>query len=329
MDYLTIISETFPRPWLADWFELASIKEGSVRFDDYLDEIETGDTPSEDVDGEECTREDVLSRVLDEVNRRIRWLGDSYPFALADGGLRLQLKSDLNHGMNAYLLCLWLSAKSDDIITSDHLIVTRNERNLFQACSTLCAAAFLGDHAFSFGFPRPEGTGILRGLSDLHAAGYPEGAPKDIMEAWMNSKAKDDEVDVIAWRRTNDSLPGVACFFGQSASGENWTNKPLSSDKIRSFQTAWYKYPPGTTPLRGIFIPFCPYPELMEDGEATYSKRIANETITYGIFFTRYRLPYYVGHCLGCDGGNTNLNHHEIIEELRAWSDGFIGALRV
>lgn len=327
MNFLTSLSESRPRPWLADWFELVALKEGIIRFEDYLDEAEACDTPSEDIDLEERAQENTFDKVLEEIRRRKQWLGPAYPFSIKDGGYSLCLATELSPGMDSYLLCLWLSVVDSEIIQDGYAKINKNEQTLFQWCSTIAAASFLGEYGFSFGFPRVSGGNILKGLSDLHKSGFPEGEPCVRFADWMNTAAKDDEVDVIAWRQTNDTLPGVACLFGQAASGGNWRGKHLSEGKLRSFQSKWYEHTPATTPIRALFIPFCPWPEIMDQSLTDYRKRLSVETMTYGIMFTRYRLPFYVEKHLNEQLGQTNLDNGKIIEALMQWRLDIINRL--
>lgn len=143
----------------------------------------------------------------------------------------------------------------------------------------------------------------------------------------MNSAAKDDEVDVIAWRPSNDSLPGTAYLYGQAASGGNWPDKPLSDGKVRSFQDKWYDIRPFPEPLRSIFIPFCPYPEVIDKSVEDYKRLLACETLNYGIFFTRYRLPYFVQKNMAEGVGASNIDAH-IKKQLEEWRREWVQRLR-
>ncbi|MDO9083690.1 MAG: hypothetical protein Q7U56_10445 [Humidesulfovibrio sp.] len=315
--------------WLADWFELKALAEGAVSFMDHIDALVDRDVAEEDIDADEVALEQARDRISDEIGRRIAWLGDAYPFSLEDYGYTLKLREELFPGHQSYILCLWLTAIITDMLRGETIRATRSEQNLFQFCSTVASASFLEGYAFSFGFPRPEGGGILTGLSHLHAFGFPEGQPQAEILPWMNGSAKDDEVDVIAWRTVNDSLPGVVCLYGQVASGGNWEKKSLTSDKIKAFQDAWYAIRPASRPCLAIFVPVCPWAQVLDShGIPDYKRKLYNKTLEFGIIFSRYRIPHYVDKYFSEELGQANIDNTSLINTLESWSRDLLGRLR-
>ncbi|MDD5435884.1 MAG: hypothetical protein PH343_10690 [Nitrospira sp.] len=316
-----------PRTQLADWLELKAIatKTGEIRIDALWDAEDFADDFQEE-DIEDSNRETLSSKATEEILCRCDIMKESYPFTITADGRYLQLKDNLTPGGLTYILCLRLSLAETDIIDDGFLPeISTDERYLFQICSTICTAGFLGGSAVSIGWPRKDKSSLLstlsrvqKGMNDgvVHSS-PPAGAPKFV---------KDDEVDVIGWASANDDMPGMLYLFGQAASGKYWPSKPLSNDKIWSFNNTWYIEVPGSRPLNAIFLPFCLFENLGDIGSIEYNATFRLQVMNYGIIFYRYRIPFYVEKAIALHKLNNPrvaIDHIEDIPLLISWWEGF------
>ena len=103
--------------------------------------------------------------------------------------------------------------------------------------------AEVGGAAWSFGFPRPDGTGFIRKLSEIRAV-LKDGSVK--ADPASPTAPKDDQVDVFASRGQRDGLPGFLLIAAQVAAGRNWKDKSIKSHIDRVFPARWFERPPAT-----------------------------------------------------------------------------------
>lgn len=213
------------------------------------------------------------------------------------------MTENLSEEHYAYLLCLYLSSVETHILNCE---IDNDERKLFQLISTVAASGYFNADAIWFGFPRPERNGFHAALRAAFHERIKEGVVVETPEAGTNTDLKDGELDIIVHRKMNDELPGQLFFYGQVASGKNYKNKPLSREQINLIHYSWFKKGPSMDFLRGMFIPFCSWHEVEGSlGREALRVRISQETVRYGIVFSRYRIPFYL---------------HEIMVQKRAAS---------
>ena len=112
-------------------------------------------------------------------------------------------------------------------------------RELFQYFATAALATEIQGRAWSFGFPRPDGSGFVDKLKEIWrvlADGRVEpqvGAPKYV---------KDDQVDVFAARLHPDGLPGFLLAAAQVATGKNVGDKSLKGH-LSAFKSPLVRHP--------------------------------------------------------------------------------------
>lgn len=333
---MPVYSET-PAARLADWLEFQAITHGyrEAALDLLLEAMGLSEDTPVDAFGEldpddaavwlseDTEREMVCGRVERELERRIDSLGKAYPFVFVDGSLRFNL--DLSkEGQLAYLLCLRLSLPLSEVLDQDRLpaINTQRERNLFQHCANLAAAGYLGGKTYAFGWPRPDKTDLLGALVALERAMQGEGIVQPAIPKTAPKKAKDDELDVVAWIPHSDGAGCALTLWGQVATGKDWTDKAFEEGRIERFRHRWYVKHPALKPVRAMFLPFSIFDDVHDHDPSEYVERLQEAAWEYGIIFHRYRLPVCVQHAF--DRGDEasvmrDLPCAEVARLLREW----------
>ncbi len=120
----------------------------------------------------------------------------------------------------------------------------------------------MNGRAWSFGYPRPDGSGFHKKLAEIWgvlrdgrlqtAAGAPE-------------KPKDDQIDVFAARLHPDGLPGFPLAAGQVATGKDWREKSLRHHLEKVFPQRWFGERPVTMMLCYHIIPFTRPDDIFPD----------------------------------------------------------------
>ena len=296
----------------ADWIELLVLssdkKEATILcIRDLLDlddvvsdaegrEIDDAEDPySEDIQESQERIEEVISSFYEEIEHRENSLQQSYPFVIEDGGNIIKLKQSLNLGCYTYLFCLIMSNGSKGgLIEEPKDFITQTERDLFQICSTLCAAGSNRGPAYSIGYPRPDSSPFLAKMLKIHKALIPHIIIRTTLGAGAPTRVNDGGIDVISWTPECDGTGGIKYMLGQAASGRNWMEKSATVE-IESFLNLYYDTRPNN-PFPEMYIPFCVEAEPTRD--YSFRERVNAEVDTQtrrlGHLYYRYRLPYYV-----------------------------------
>ena len=330
---------------LADWIELRTLADVHgffqlAKLKRYWDtqrnsedtDIEGRHSEEENTDEEGVSGYDedkFLDAITDELGERAKKLALSYPFEFSNDGLRFEVKQDISVGGWTYLLCLLFDHhKAGDIWTGTWIPnITNNERDLFQACSTLAAASKVQGCAISFGWPRPnQNPPFLQKLKQVYGH-FGEGRPRQTPLPGASPMVKDEEIDIIAWQPRPDGAAGTIYILGQVASGENWRGKSILGGPIRYFHETWFEIIPQSEPLAAIFIPHAVPPM----GEGTRNDRIERLTAGFGMIFDRMILPRMTqdGLALALDTSNDfHIERADDSPKIQAWVDGQIDSLR-
>lgn len=324
----------------ADWMELRAIYSSSGRstaaeFLGVMDLIEDRTAvlfPLDEVTGDildeailETHRNPPVDAMFGELQYRQRVLGDAYPFTVNRRPLGLVRVDDVKSvpGRVIYLFCLLASAIRENRIQP--AIVTRSAAsgiaNLFQVCACLAAGGYTAGEVVSFGFPRPTSTGFLSALR----AGYERfgaGSVRREVPPGFPVSAKDEGIDVIAWRDHPDRMPGKLYLLGQSASGVDWEEKSVV-DRVDQFH-GWFTQPPARHWLPSMFIPFTLHRDLSDDPMVAFDEMLANKFLRqearYGIVFDRLRIAYFADACLRTNGEvRSRVDGRERFDDLEAW----------
>lgn len=297
---LAVPDETVHRTKVADWLELKAVSspDGRVGFGTLI----SASALSEEEQPQDMADEDIKVDALvlsaqAEIIRRGNNTGEDYPFRIDDSGRAMQFITPVSNVGSVYLFCLFLSHAFDRTIIPKALApkVTNATRDLFQACATVAAGGYVEGPSISFGFPRPNGRAFLKALHRVYKL-FGDGRPRERPRAAAAKRIKDNGVDIIAWRRSIDSLPCTLYMIGQVASGADWVDKSVIPDR-EHFHKYWFEHVPGSQPQDAMFIPFGLEPEEPEDGTAyedVLTDYMQNIAYRYGTLFYRDRIARYL-----------------------------------
>jgi hypothetical protein len=283
---------------------------------------------SDDFEGSNSDAEIFLQNISAEISSRIRQLEATYPFELSENGATLSLKENFSAGAYIYLFCLFLShPKKGAVLNGRYLPKITNEvRDLFQACSTWAAAGIVKGNAYSFGFPRPDGSGFLQKLQLVYNK-FGEGKVVDAIPKGASRRPKDEQIDVIAWQDRADGAAGKFYVLGQVASGNDWPDKTIKGAAIDRFHGTWFSNPQiASQALASLFIPFCIVPE---DGDTT-AERLNILTLEFGNVYYRHLLPLLAQKGIDHFENNPNCIVERItdINRISKWVDSELSKLR-
>jgi hypothetical protein len=270
---------------LADWLEINSLADpdGSVSRQDLISLL---GLESEDDQVGQVESEDVISQIFSEIERRVEAVDGNYPFSFS--GDRLIRKRGSGRYL-PYIFCLLISYFGVD--KRDFLKEWKKDQvtKKFEDLSAKATKALLGDGRLKtkvriFGFPRrwrgdvtnPRFTEALRKI----CLDCGELTPKNRLAA---ATANDGGLDIIAWKRLPDKLPGNLFFLGQCAAGANW------SDKLYDIESFLWFVEDAEGFIKGTFIPHVPDTDTDRSREdwSRYRKDA-------GILFNRCRIAFLV-----------------------------------
>lgn len=270
MDDLTGARRNFDRA--ADFLELAAFFAGDseVLVSELANQARIG-AAEDHADLDEEMRngeEELVSSTVGRIETRRQALEAAYPFELDRGGdiLTCTLAED-SLEQAAYVLSLVLSnlRSMSPILDGSGIHPDDNEvrqlQRYFQYFATAALAAEIQGPSWSFGFPRPDGSGFLnkleqiwQTLNDGHV-GAQAGAPQH---------PKDDQIDVFAARPHPDGLPGFPLAAAQVATGRDARNKSLKGH-LSAFKGRWFASQPVTEFIAYMIVPFAKADEQFVD----------------------------------------------------------------
>ena len=271
MPGLPLPSSTGDPMALADWVELHALRSADLNAswgDLYAALQMEGLQPVESA----CTR------TFDELWLRASAAADAYPFHVT--GNYIQCTDDWRQ-YPEYVFCLCLSyfgAPDRSQRPPEH------PRRLFEHLATHAAGAYLGEGgaAVRFGAPRDAAvfpSNFMAAVAKVCGTSMMgEGSPRARRNA---CRAKDDGVDVIAWRDFPDRAEGKLLLFGNCASGRDWRQKVFELSP-RTFCNKWISPEPPSKILRSMFSPH----RVPRD---EWCDRISE----VGLLFDRCRLAYW------------------------------------
>lgn len=273
--------------------------------------------PDSDVDEPEPevterVTDDLEERVFEEIELRKIKVGTAYPFQVrpvADNSMAniVVLEDDwgdLCTGKLFYVFCLLNTAVREGLITlseAEKSIETEIGK-LFQVCSCLAVAGYIGPDVVSFGFPRPQGNAFLPALRAM-CDRYGSYSVVDKIPYGWDVDAKDGGIDIIAWRHFPDGHAGTYMLFVQVASGKKWRDKSVGDD-VRALKK-WFN--PGGFEhfLPAICIPFPLWqkqeepPKNIDGTKISFSDGVKaafeNREGKFGVIFDRGRLSFSAG----------------------------------
>ncbi len=305
----------------ADYLELKALFSGRSFSQDLVNALEdAAENEYEDVDTEIRAREEIASGAESRILSRQRILSSSYPFKLDESGSILSFAADRrNNGTHAYLVSLLLSnlraqtplLQDAEFHPSDDDV--RGLRRYFQYFATAAIAAEVGGPAWSFGAPRPDGTGFRAKLSEIWSVlgdGYVRPDPT------APKRPQDDGIDVFAWREQTDGLPGFLLVAAQVATGGNWKDKSLLAHVDRVFHHRWFGRPPATRMVPYHVIPFARPDEAFRD-----------DVLVLGNVLHRLRVPRRVAEAEKLVRDGMAVEAFDKLGEASDWIDGYLARI--
>jgi hypothetical protein len=297
---LAIPDESVHRTKIADWLELKAISspDGRIGFETLVSATALAENEQKENIGDEDREEDELVLCVQaEIARRLKNVGRDYPFRIDDKGRVLQFVTPVSEAGSVYLFCLFLSHAFDRTIVPKKLApkVTNKIRDLFQACATIAAGGYVKGPSMSFGFPRPDGSNFLKALHRVYSL-FGDGTPRKKPRPAAAKKIKDNGIDIIAWKRSIDDLPCTLYLIAQVASGEDWEDKSVITDRLH-FHKYWFIDEPGSQPHDAMFMPFGLEPEEPEDDtpyEQVLKDYMQSVGYRYGNLFYRDRIARHL-----------------------------------
>ena len=271
---------------MADYVELATFfdRDSRMLISDLINQTSIGaESDYTSLDDEIQHGEDEIAYgTVVRLEARIRALECVYPFKLDSDGNVLRCVLSEGLGQVAYIISLILSnLKSLSPILSGSPLHPDKEdvlslRRFFQYFATAALAAEIGGMAWSFGFPRPDGSGFLDKLEQIWQI---LGDGRVQSQIGAPHSPKDDKVDVFAARMHPDGLPGFLLAVAQVATGKDVSDKSLKGH-LGAFKGRWFSRQPVTDFIPYMIVPF-----------ASSDDKLIDDVRTMGNMLHRLRMP--------------------------------------
>ena len=248
----------------ADLCELAAFFDdsGSFLLSDLRNDIEIGSDEYNDIDSHNRFGNEPIDAAAAVIERRIRLLGEAYPYELDQGGSQLKLLDEMSWARSGYLLSLVLSHLKalspvlDAVGLQPSDADVRKLRDWFQKIAAPALAAELrGGRAWAFGHPRPDHSPFLIKLQAIWKE-IRDGTVRPTALPAAPETVKDDEIDVIAARPHVDGEPGFPIAVAQVATGKNWTAKSVRNRVQNVFFELWFEVRPASQVQSYHVVPF-------------------------------------------------------------------------
>ncbi len=300
---------------IADFLELAAFfaSDSTALASDIANQAMIGAAEDHADLDEEMRRgeEEIVSGAVIRIEDRQTALDTAYPFKLdGDGGVLTYVPTEDSFGQVAYILSLVLSnlRALSPILDGSGVHPGEGEvrtlRRYFQYFATAALAAEIQGHAWSFGFPRPDGSGFNAKLNQIWKVlgdGRVEaqiGAPR---------RPKDDQVDVFAARPHPDRLPGFPLAAAQVATGRDASNKSLKGH-LGAFKYRWFAQQPVTEFAPYMIVPF-----------ATDKDKFTDDVRVMGNVLHRLRVPRRVAEAKQLVAANVTVEGYDQLAEAAQW----------
>ena len=315
----------------ADYIELFAYfsKSSEALFAELINAAEIGtEQDRNSINDEISCREESQIETREVIRRRAELLGDVYPFSFGSGensikytGISSDDFSDPQIlGRTSYMISLVLSNRPPlrQVLDAEKVKIDDDEvmmiRRYFQYFATAALAGEINGSAWSFGFPRPDGSMFRDALQEIW---------KTLKDGEVNpnlgapKRAKDDKVDVFAARMHRDGYPGFLLAVGQVATGKNWRSKSILGYVIQGggFKTKWFLPPPVTNFICYHIVPFT-FADFTVDKRFEFS----NDCAEFGNILHRLRIPCRVKEaCIRHDEGGISIQAFDKLYEAVDW----------
>ena len=237
---------------LADWMEVNSLldTDQNTSILELAAILSNGLEEGDDDDQIEASESDQLAQeVLNELKARTTACGEEYPFILK-GEL---LSAKPNHDdFTAYIYCLLVSycGVMSELTPWTHQKIAKEFENLCaQTLENLYSTESMPANIRTFGFPRKEdgytGTDFVAALKKV----CKESGEMNPVNMLAAAARKDAGLDIICWKKFPDGLRGGLLFWGQCATGANWSDKLHDLLNFKAYVTVPVGY------ATGVFMP--------------------------------------------------------------------------
>lgn len=308
----------------ADYLELkaACSRNGQSQSQDIVDALEiAADDDYPHVEGELKVRETVAADTMVRILSRKTALRGTYPYDISEQGDSVIFTAEQpDFGQAAYLVSLLLSNLRsvsqlleyfDGYPTDPEIDMLRRH---FQYIATAAVAGEIGGRAWSFGFPRPDGSGFIPKLDEIWTV-LKDGSIRADDSA--PNMPKDDGVDVFACREPTDGLPGFLLVAAQVATGKNWKDKTIHAHINSRFLHRWFDRLPVTRMIPYHVIPFARPDEAFRD-----------DVDTVGNLLHRLRVPCRVMEAKDLVDSGITIEAFDQISVAADWIESFIKRVR-
>ena len=255
--------------------------------------------------------EELVSGTVERIETRQQALDGAYPFEFDPGGDILTcILTDDSLGQAAYALSLVLSnlkalspiLDGSGIHPGDDEV--RRLRRYFQYFATAALAAEVQGRSWSFGFPRPDGSGFFDKLEEIWQA---LGDGRVEAQAGAPLHPKDDQVDVFAARPHPDGLPGFPLAAAQVATGRDAKDKSLKGH-LGTFMSRWFARQPVTEFVAYMIVPF-----------ARADEKFVDDVRVMGNVLHRLRVPRRVAEARQLVEAGVTVEGYDYLTEAVQW----------
>lgn len=236
---------------IADFAELLCWREGISSANSLVHDVArlAENDYSDGVPEEEFLSEQV-KEAYEELERRVKDCGGSYPFCIGKRGDTLRALPCNGSGKFDIYKYLLLATRLNMSKSRRHAGI--DGTLLFERLSSEACREYFGDHAESMVFGTAAGeSGFQEKVNDLcvklgEGTGYTSHVRKQGSE-------RDGKLDVVAWKHFSDGLEGKLIAFGQCKTGTEFRNA-LNELQPDSFCRKWMRTPLALVPVRTFFI---------------------------------------------------------------------------
>lgn len=197
------------------------------------------------VSGEE-EEDDIAADVYMEIDRRSSSCRGGYPFTVNTQGNYINSKKDDDNRFIVYKYLL-LATRLD---MNKYRIQNKiNGTKIFEKLAAEVAKNYLGPRAESLVFGD---SGNFEKRINYLCQKIGEGNVF-LSKNWEDPKAKDDKLDIVAWKSFSDNYPSKLLAFGQCKTGTNYQDY-LTELQPAIFCKTWMRYQPIVDPVRIFFL---------------------------------------------------------------------------
>lgn len=255
--------------------------------------LELDEISHDGIESEDDTLNSELEDVFIELERRIQFTSNKYPFSFQRYSLRLVDQQSVFKSVYLFLLlCTRFNMKNLKVQNGIDGTL------LFEKLCAVVARNYFGNasESFVFGTANPGNfkekvSGLISEVGEGLCFKNPNNNPPT---------KNDDSVDVIAWKEFSDQRKGKLIAFGQCKTGTTW-HDDIHKLKPVNFCSNWLAQQPIVPPLPFVFL--C---DTLNENFNFISNQQGY------LFFNRFRILEYINEDL----------EEEILADVEKWLEG-------